>query len=94
MIQLHNNKRIWWLYLLPKRLTLSTNPAVYRWLFWVQLVSHAKKKQSLVGYMRKNWNMKMCRAQARIPTLFPTKKVYYDMAYVEAVKVRITIEEL
>jgi len=27
-------KRVWWKYLLPRRLTLKSNPAIYRWLFW------------------------------------------------------------
>ena len=34
-LQLHSNKRIWYKYILPKRLTLKQNPAVYRWLWWV-----------------------------------------------------------
>jgi len=27
-------KKVWWKYLLPRRLTLSCNPAIYRWLWW------------------------------------------------------------
>lgn len=53
-----------------------------------------KRKKSLVGWIRKEWVLKMCRANASIPTLFPDDKVYYDMAYVPSVKVRITIEEV
>jgi len=34
-MKLHSNWRIWWRYLWPTRLTLITNPPIYRWLFWV-----------------------------------------------------------
>lgn len=27
-------KRVWYRYLLPCRLTMKHNPAIYRWLFW------------------------------------------------------------
>ena len=33
-IQIHNSKRIWKQYILPRRLTIG-EPAIYRWLFWV-----------------------------------------------------------
>ncbi len=32
---LRSNWRGWWRYILPKRLTLKSNPAIYRWLIWV-----------------------------------------------------------
>lgn len=53
-----------------------------------------KRKKSLVGFVRKNWTMEMCRGNAKLPILFPTDRVYYDMEYVPSVEVRITVEEL
>ena len=32
---LHSNRRIWYKYWRPKRLTLKHNPPIYRWLWWV-----------------------------------------------------------
>jgi len=29
-----HGKRMWWKYIIPKRLTLKENPAIYRWIFW------------------------------------------------------------
>jgi len=34
-IKIHSNWRSWYKYLLPKRLTLQSNPKIMRWLFWV-----------------------------------------------------------
>jgi len=34
-IKLHNNKKVWWRYPLPRRLTLKSNPRVHRWLWFV-----------------------------------------------------------
>jgi len=35
MIQLHNNKKVWYRYIIPKRITMKSCPPIYRWLFWV-----------------------------------------------------------
>ena len=35
MIKIHYRHKIWYRYLLPRRLTLACNPSVYRWLWWV-----------------------------------------------------------
>jgi len=34
-IQVHRDKKIWYKYIIPKRLTLKCHPRVHRWLFWV-----------------------------------------------------------
>jgi hypothetical protein len=34
-VQIHSNRRIWYRYLLPRRLTISSNPPIYRWLWFV-----------------------------------------------------------
>jgi hypothetical protein len=34
-LKIHNNKRIWYKYLYPKRLTLKCNPRIHRWLWFV-----------------------------------------------------------
>jgi len=34
-ISIHSNKKIWYKYIIPKRLTLKCNPPIYRWLWWV-----------------------------------------------------------
>ena len=53
------------------------------------------KKKSIVGWTRKDWVMKMCRGNAKIPMVFPNPEVvYYNMHYVPSIKVRITIEEV
>jgi len=57
-------------------------------------VRKGNRKKSLTGWVRKDWVMKMCRGNAKIPTVFPDNKVYYDMSYVPSVKVCVTIEEL
>ena len=33
-ISIHSQWKIWYKYLLPKRLTLKCNPPIYRWLIW------------------------------------------------------------
>lgn len=53
-----------------------------------------KRRESLVGWIRKDWILKMCRGNAKIPMMFPTDKVYYDMEYVPSVKVHIIVEEI
>lgn len=34
-IGIHANKKIWYKYIIPKRLTLKQNPPIYRWTFFV-----------------------------------------------------------
>jgi len=34
-MKIHNNKKIWYKYIIPKRLTIESNPIIYRWLWWV-----------------------------------------------------------
>lgn len=34
-IQMHSNRRVWYKWLLPRRMTLKSNPRVHRWLLWV-----------------------------------------------------------
>lgn len=33
-IKIHNNKYIWYKYIKPRRLTLDSNPTIYRWIFF------------------------------------------------------------
>lgn len=34
-IKLHSNRKVWYKWLLPRRMTLKSNPRVHRWLWWV-----------------------------------------------------------
>ncbi len=53
-----------------------------------------KREKSLIGWVRKGWELRMCVGNAHVPLVFPSKEVYHDMKWVDSVKVRITIEEL
>ena len=53
-----------------------------------------KAKKQLIGYVIKDWELKWGVEQAKMPSLWKTKDVYFDMDWNEGVKVKITIEEL
>lgn len=33
-VSIHANQRVWYRYLIPRRLTVKSNPAIYRWTFF------------------------------------------------------------
>ncbi len=46
-IQIHSIKSIWYKYLWPKRLTIRSNPVIYRWLWFVWSKKDKRKEEVL-----------------------------------------------
>lgn len=40
IMSIHHNWKMWYKYICPRRLTVKTNPAIYRWLIFVIKINH------------------------------------------------------